>query len=139
MLFNAVRMTFPAFVLALLFGLRGKLRGINASTVRDGIVAGAFLWAGYEFRTQGLIYTTPSKSAFLTGVSVVLVPIFLALFWKKKTNHWTLLGAAAAFMGIFLLTVPTQRRRALGHPSRSKLGALLILRSAIRFRVQIIL
>ena len=84
MLFNAVRMAFAAFVLGVLFLFRGKLRGISAATLRDGIIAGAFLWAGYEFQTQGLIYTTPSKSAFLTGVSVVLVPIFLVLFWRKK-------------------------------------------------------
>src|SRR5205823_12306782 len=114
MLFNAVRMAFAAFALVLLFLFRGKLRGISAATLRDGIIAGAFLWAGYEFQTQGLIYTTPSKSAFLTGVSVVLVPIFLVLFWKKKTNHWTVIGVAAAFVGLFLMTVPASGSQWLG-------------------------
>jgi len=29
----------------------------------------------------------PSKSAFLTGVAVVLVPVFLALFWKRTISR----------------------------------------------------
>src|SRR2546423_1022049 len=138
MLFNAVRMTFAAFALALLFGLRGKLRGIKSSTLRDGIVAGAFLWAGYEFQTQGLIYTTPSKSAFLTGVSVVLVPIFLALFWRKRTNHWTVLGVAAAFVGLFLLTVPASGNSWFGDLASVNRGDVITSGCAIAFGFQII-
>jgi drug/metabolite transporter (DMT)-like permease len=138
MLFNAVRMAFAAFALGLLFLFRGKLRGMTPATVRDGIIAGAFLWAGYEFQTQGLIYTTPSKSAFLTGVSVVLVPIFLVLFWRKKTNHWTLIGIAAAFVGLFLLTVPAQVGNALGDFASVNRGDLLTLGCAISFGFQII-
>jgi len=138
MLFNAVRMTFAAVALALLFGLRGKLRDITAATLRDGIIAGAFLWAGYEFQTQGLIYTTPSKSAFLTGVSVVLVPIFLALFWKKKTNHWTVIGVAAAFVGLFLMTVPASGGRWLGDLGSVNRGDIISTGCAIAFGFQII-
>ncbi|MFL6300000.1 MAG: DMT family transporter [Terriglobales bacterium] len=138
MLFNAVRMAFAAFALGLVFLLRGKLRGISAATVRDGIIAGAFLWAGYEFQTQGLIYTTPSKSAFLTGVSVVLVPIFLVLFWRKKTNRWTLIGVAAAFVGLFLLTVPAEAGKPLGDFASVNRGDLLTLGCAISFGFQII-
>jgi drug/metabolite transporter (DMT)-like permease len=138
MLFNAIRMAFAAFALALLFIFRGKLRGITAVTLRDGIVAGAFLWAGYEFQTQGLIYTTPSKSAFLTGVSVVLVPIFLVLFWRKKTNHWTVLGVFAAFLGLFLLTVPARGGNVLGDFASVNRGDLLTLGCAISFGFQII-
>jgi len=47
---------------------------------------GTFLGIGNELQTSGLKYTMPSKSAFLTGVAVVLVPVFLALFWKAKTS-----------------------------------------------------
>ena len=138
MIFNAVRMTFAAVSLAALFGFRGKLRNIQASTVRDGIIAGAFLWAGYEFQTQGLIYTTPSKSAFLTGVSVVLVPIFLALFWRKKTNHWTVLGVAAAFLGLFLMTVPASGGKWLGDLASVNRGDIISTGCAVAFGFQII-
>lgn len=138
MLFNAVRMTFAAAALALLFGLRGKLRDIKPSTWRDGIIAGAFLWAGYEFQTQGLIYTTPSKSAFLTGVSVVLVPIFLALFWKKKTNRWTVIGVAAAFAGLFLMTVPASDSKWLGDLASVNRGDIISIGCAVAFGFQII-
>ena len=138
MLFNAVRMTFAAFALALLFGFRGKLRGIKRSTLLDGILAGAFLWAGYEFQTQGLIYTTPSKSAFLTGVSVVLVPIFLAVFWKKRTNRWTVLGVTAAFIGLFLLTVPASGGKWLGDLASVNRGDVITTGCSVAFGFQII-
>ena len=138
MLFNAVRMALAGFALGLLFLFRGKLRNLSVATIRDGIIAGAFLWAGYEFQTQGLIYTTPSKSAFLTGVSVVLVPIFLVLFWRKRTNHWTLVGVTAALLGLFLLTVPARQGNPLGDFASVNRGDLLTMGCAVSFGFQII-
>lgn len=42
---------------------------------RGGIL-GAFLYLAYSAQTFGLVYTTPSKNAFLTSVYCVLVPSF---------------------------------------------------------------
>src|ERR1700740_2393253 len=103
LLFNAVRMAVAAVALFLIF--RKHLR-MNPAALRTGIWMGTVLWLGYEFQTTGLVYTTPSKSAFLTGVSVVLVPVFLALIWRRHINRWTVPGVAAAFIGLYLLTVP---------------------------------
>jgi drug/metabolite transporter (DMT)-like permease len=103
-LFNAIRFSVSAVLLALLY--RRHLTNVSRRTVAAGILVGVFLSAGYMFQNAGLRLTTPSKSAFLTGVSVVLVPVFLAVGWRKKVNGWTLLGVAAAFLGLYLLTVP---------------------------------
>src|SRR5205823_8601289 len=43
---------------------------------------------------------------FLTGVSVAFVPIFLAIFWRRKISRWSVIGVLTAFIGLFLLTVP---------------------------------
>jgi drug/metabolite transporter (DMT)-like permease len=130
LLFNAVRMTVAALALLLIF--RKHLR-MNNAALRTGIWMGTLLWMGYEFQTTGLVYTTPSKSAFLTGISVVLVPVFLALIWRRHINRWTSLGVLAAFLGLYLLTVPRS-----GPFSGVNRGDALTLGCAVTFGFQII-
>jgi len=132
LLFNAVRMTLAGAALALVF--RKHLR-MSAVALRAGIWMGTLLWMGYEFQTTGLVLTTPSKSAFLTGVSVVLVPVFLALIWRRHINRWTSLGVLAAFAGLYLLTVPSAGSGSLSGINR---GDLLTLGCAVTFAFQII-
>jgi drug/metabolite transporter (DMT)-like permease len=116
LLFNAVRMTLAAFCLAAFYWR--DITGMDRKTLRAGIIVGTFLWLGYEFQTSGLRLTTPSKSGFLTGVSVVLVPVLLAMFWRRKINR----GAAT-----------------LADWSSVNFGDLLTLGCAVAFAFQIIL
>jgi drug/metabolite transporter (DMT)-like permease len=53
-------------------------RGVRwtKSLLHDGAVLGVCLFVGFALQTAGLLWTTPSRSAFLTGLSVVLVPLF---------------------------------------------------------------
>src|SRR5947209_14756547 len=136
LLFNAIRMSCAALLLALAF--HKQLRGLKLGAIRSGAVAGFFLYLGNELQTTGLKYTTASKSAFLTGVSVVLVPVFLALFWKKKTNRWTVLGVAAAFVGLFLMTVPASGGKLLGDVASVNRGDIISTGCAVAFGFQII-
>lgn len=135
LLFNALRMTLAAAILGGLF-FRG-FRPYSRASVMAGIRVGIFLWLGYEFQTTGLRLTTPSKSAFLTGVSVVLVPVFLVLFWRRKINSWTTLGVIAAFAGLFLLTVPGGAG-GLGNWASVNRGDGLTMGCAVAFAFQII-
>jgi len=136
LLFNAVRMTLASLCLAAIYWR--DIAGMERVTLRAGIFVGVFLWLGYEFQTTGLRLTTPSKSGFLTGVSVVLVPVLLALFWRRKINRWTLLGVAAAVLGLFFMTVPSAGE-SLADWSSVNLGDLLTLGCAVAFAFQIIL
>jgi drug/metabolite transporter (DMT)-like permease len=66
---------------------------------------------GYQFQTTGLARTTPSKSAFITGLMVVMVPLLSMIPGLRppgaKVPRWNVfLGAALAFTGIVLLTAP---------------------------------
>jgi len=135
LLYNAVRMTIAALLLAAIFFR--QLRSITRPVAAAGFVVGTLLWLGYECQTAGLKYTTPSKSAFLTGVSVVLVPVMLAAFWRRKVNRWTLAGVAIAFVGLYLLTVPEVAGR--GFFTGVNRGDLLTLGCAVAFAFQIIL
>jgi drug/metabolite transporter (DMT)-like permease len=74
-------------------------------------LVGLCLAAGYQFQTTGLVRTTPSKSAFITGLLVVLVPLLSSIPGLRppgsRPPRWNaFLGAALAFVGIVLLTVP---------------------------------
>ena len=135
LLFNALRMTLAAVILGALF-FRG-FGSYSRATMLSGIRVGIFLWLGYQFQTTGLRLTTPSKSAFLTGVSVVLVPVFLVLFWRRKINGWTTLGVITAFVGLFLLTVPGGTG-SLGNWASVNKGDALTMGCAIAFGFQII-
>ncbi len=131
LLFNAIRMSLAAIALFVIF--RKKLRGIKRQSIISGFVVGVFLFLGYQFQTTGLRLTTPSKSAFLTGVSVVLVPVFLALFWRRRISHWTLFGVICAFVGLFLMTIPSG-----GALQGVNFGDILSAGCAVGFAFQII-
>lgn len=135
LLFNVIRMTLAALVLWVIF--RKQVASMTRQSVRAGAIVGFFLWLGYEFQTTGLKLTTPSKSAFLTGVSVVLVPVFLAVFFHRHINRWTVGGVGAAFLGLYLLTVPAGVN-GLWDFSTVNRGDFLTIACAISFAFQII-
>jgi drug/metabolite transporter (DMT)-like permease len=135
LLFNFVRMALAMVAVAIIFWR--DLKNIRRASFRTGALVGTFLWLGYEFQTTGLRLTTASKSAFLTGISVILVPVFLALFWQRKVNQWTAGGVALAFAGLFLLTVPAGES-SLGNFASVNSGDVLTLACAVSFAFHII-
>jgi drug/metabolite transporter (DMT)-like permease len=97
-------MRFAVASLALFLVYRNRLM---KAAVRPGIAAGLFLFAGYAFQTVGLKYTTASKSAFLTSLSVPLVPLAGSLVYRLVPKPFELLGVAVASAGMVLLTAPS--------------------------------
>src|SRR5690242_19374500 len=122
LLFNAVRMVRAAVALWAIFwkdmqslvrpaagnGAAGNQR-TGIGTIKAGLLVGTFLTLGYEFQTAGLRLTSASKSAFLTGSSVVIVPIILAVAYRRHINRWTTIGFISAFAGLYFMTVPAGR------------------------------
>jgi drug/metabolite transporter (DMT)-like permease len=109
LLFNLLRMTLAA--IALVIVNHRQLRHITRRTLISGAVVGLFLAAGYQFQTAGLALTTPAKSAFITGLVVVFVPLFTVFPALRPAGthapRWTAaLGALFAFAGLVLLTTP---------------------------------
>src|SRR5271154_2386080 len=109
LLFNLLRMSLAFAALAIVN--HRQLRHINRHAVVSGLIVGLFLAAGYQFQTTGLAHTTPAKSAFITGLVVVFVPIFTLVPGLRSANtpppRWTsALGALLAFTGLLLLTTP---------------------------------
>lgn len=105
--FNLARMVLAFAVLAVAY--HRFWRGIRAWQVGAGALVGLCLATGYQFQTTGLARTTPSKSAFITGLVVVLVPLFSIVPALRppgsRAPRWNAFtGAALAFGGILLLT-----------------------------------
>jgi drug/metabolite transporter (DMT)-like permease len=81
---------------------RGRPRPPGA--VAAGVACGAALAVGFVLQTVGLQYTTPSASAFITYLLVVMVPILSAVLLRRRPQPLTLVGVVLATFGLFLLT-----------------------------------
>ena len=108
------------------------LRKLTRGEAWAGIQVGLLMFGGYSFQTAGIARTTPSKAAFITGLSVVLVPLFLAVFWRRKIGAWAWGGAAGSFAGLYFLTVPAEGL------SRLNRGDMLVMGCAVLYALQII-
>lgn len=135
--FNLARMTLAFLVLAVAY--HRSWRGIRPWHIAAGALVGLCLATGYQFQTIGLVYTTPSKSAFITGLVVVLVPLLSSIRGLRppgaRPPRWNaFLGAALAFLGIVLLTAPAAARTSLlPDLSSINIGDILTLGCSVAF------
>jgi len=132
---NAMRMALASVLL--LFYYRRQIAVLTRPALISGVVVGIFLFLGYAFQTSGLNLTTPSKSAFLTGTSTVLVPLLLVAFWRTHIHLWRVAGIALAFCGLFLMTVPGGRE-GWANLANVNFGDVLTIGCAFGFAFQIV-
>ncbi len=104
MLYLAFRFALAGFALLLIYG-----RKLQRASVLSGAIAGVLLFLGYMFQTQGLQYTSPSKSAFYTSLSIPMVPLLAGLVYRKAPRWIDLAGIAVASCGMVLLTTEGSR------------------------------
>jgi drug/metabolite transporter (DMT)-like permease len=95
-----------AFLVGSIFAYN-KIPTIKFSEVIAGLVCGFVLFAGYAFQNYGLMQTTPSKSAFITSVSVIMVPVILFLFRINKVETKVWMSTFLAIIGLYILLDPT--------------------------------
>ncbi|GAB4112409.1 MAG: DMT family transporter [Candidatus Caldatribacteriota bacterium] len=126
--FLAFRFFIATLVLGLIFWKRLKL--IDKNILGKGVLIGIFLFMGYTFQTLGLKYTTATKAGFITGLSVVLVPLFSFFFFKEKIQRNSTMGVILAFFGLWLLNY--------NNSLSFNLGDFLVLICAISFAFHII-
>lgn len=119
-----------AFLLLAILSWRHLMKA-PISTLYAGSLLGVFLTIGYVFQTVGLKYTTSSNAGFITGLSVVLVPILYSAINQIKPSFNTILTVLLAFSGLFLLSFKDW------HTSLSY-GDMLVLVSAVGFAFHII-
>jgi len=132
---NSARMVVAAVLLAIFY--RKKIAVLTQPALIAGVTVGFFLYLGYALQTSGLKLTTPSKSAFLTGTSSVLVPLLLVAIWRAHIHLWRVAGIALALIGLFLMTVPGGKA-GLADFANVNLGDLLTIGCAFSFAFHII-
>jgi len=128
----------PLLFVALRFLLAGLLmwwvmaRGrIERKALLPSLLLGTMLFAGFALQTWGLLYTTPSKSAFVTGFSVILVPL-ISIFSGYRLSRGNTAAAGLGLAGLYFLVLPS----GIGVVNR---GDLLTLFAAISFAIHIVL
>lgn len=130
--FNAVRFL-VATIFLLIFALiwdRKNLFAIPKGLWFAGILLGIMLFIGYGAQTVGLLYTTAANAGFITGLSVVLVPILSYLILKEKLKFTAIIGVSLAAIGLYIMTM-------VGGV-KINFGDLLILIGAVFFALQIV-
>ena len=90
--------------LILLAVLYFKKQKTMLDEVRAGLFLGLLLFLGFFTKTIGLKYTSATKSGFLTGTLVVMVPLFQTIIEKKFPSKGAQLGTVLVFFGIIFLS-----------------------------------
>ena len=140
LLFNLIRFAIATVVLGIVN--RRHLRVHTRAHLFLGALAGLFLAAGYQFQALGLERTSPTKSAFITGLVVVFVPILTLIPALRPANAArpgiaSAAGALLAFAGLIYLTTPPGTR--LGDTFATiGTGDILTLLCAIAFAAHLL-
>lgn len=106
-------------------------RGWSWTTVGCGVPIGVMLCFALVFQHLGLDRTSEAVAAFLTNLTVVLVPILVALISFRRPTPNLIAACAVALAGIFLLTGAKVAGLAIGET--------YIVISAVAFSIAIVL
>jgi drug/metabolite transporter (DMT)-like permease len=109
-----------------------KLSKIDKTAVKGGLLIAITLAVGNILQVLGLLYTTPSKSSFITSLSVIFVPLIIAIIYKKLPGKYTVLAVIFSLIGLFLMSYP-------GGKGGLNKGDLLTLSCALCYSFQILL
>lgn len=128
MSFLGYRFVAAAVLAALIFWR--PLRAMSRAGLRAGVLMGVFLTGGYIFQTFGLERTTSSNAGFITGLFVVLTPLFGALFMGHSIRRQAWVAAGISAVGLYLLSGTG--------PELHIAGDLLVLACAVSFTFHIL-
>ena len=131
-LFLALRFSLAGFALGVVY--RRRLSGVfsgRGSKLKGGVIVGVCIFGGYVFQTFGLRLTTPSKSAFLTGLFIILVPILHSILYRVTPQSSEAAGVIVALAGMGLMTLD-------GSDLRADPGDLLTLVGALFYALHVI-
>ncbi len=102
----ALRVAVVGFIasITLLIICAKKLKKLNRDYFKIAVPTGVFLSLASLVQKIGLLYTTPTKYAFLENLSCVVVPIILFVVMRKKPNVLTVIACVLCLIGSFVLS-----------------------------------
>jgi drug/metabolite transporter (DMT)-like permease len=104
-------------LLAVRFGFAGLILlwvRPERKTFGPGLILGLLSFVGYATQTVGLLTTSASKAAFITGLSVILTPIVGAIWLRQRVPLRAWLAAFAALAGLGLMTLSSYEGLVVG-------------------------
>jgi drug/metabolite transporter (DMT)-like permease len=130
--FLALRFGLAALVLGAAWAIRRDR--VGPGFVRHGAFLGLAMLSGFWLQTLGLRYTTPARSGFITGLSVLVVPFVARFLLGRRVRLASWAGVALAVVGLLVLTRP------FGGTVTAEVstGDVLTLASAVAFALQIV-
>ena len=115
----ALRFLIAAAVMGIIF--RREVRTITPRDALLGCVAGLILGMAFLLQVMGQSMTTPSNSAFLTSLNIIIVPFLSWGFFHQRPTRKMLLVALGCLVGALVLTLSPGEGLQLGF------GDLLVL------------
>lgn len=128
--FNLIALRFGmAFILA---GIVFHRRLIHADfkIIKYAFLLGSILFLVFASITFGIKSTTASNAGFLVSLTVIFVPLLLAIFLRKMPEKRILFGVLLVFTGISFLT--------LNHQLKISSGDFLCILGALFYALHII-
>ena len=102
MLFVGLRFLIAGLILIpIVIRKKIKWKGVN---LKLPVILGVLLFLGFSAQTIGLKYTSATKSAFLTGSAVIIIPILQTIIEKRKPKSGSIVGVVVVLIGILLLS-----------------------------------
>lgn len=107
---GAITVMPPSWLVGVRFVISGALLSIilfprmrkhfNLRTIAYGAALGLLIFGAYWFQTVGLVYTTPSKNAFLTDIYCVVVPFMFWVVAKRRPTRYNIAAAVLCIAGV---------------------------------------
>jgi drug/metabolite transporter (DMT)-like permease len=137
--FNGIRFILGSFsLLPFIFFRRNRLNrsrsGDAVATRRlllSSLAAGSCLFTAVILQQFGIIFTTAGNAGFITGLYVVLTPIF-GIFLGRKTGYATWIGSVLALTGLYFIS-------AAGSHGSINPGDIIIVVSAFFWTAHVLL
>lgn len=125
-----LRFGFGAVVL-LIFAFK-EIKKMSILDFKVGIFAGLAIFLAVYFQNQALLFTSVSKTAFISGMSILIVPFFAYFVNKKNISNVHVNGILIAFLGMVIFSLNPSDLKTIN------IGDLLALLSAVGFALQIV-
>lgn len=130
--FLSLRFAVALAVIAAAWAWRGDRA--DRALLRHGALLGLAMLAGFWLQTLGLRHTTPARSGFITGLSVVIVPFVARFLLGRRVRPASWGGVALAVLGLLVLTRPFGEAVS----ADVRLGDLLTFGCALAFALQVV-
>lgn len=101
------------------------------TSVIGGALIGLSMFVGSLLQTIALLYTTPSKAGFLTGLYSIFVPVITAIIYRKLPDIKTVFAVGISLLGLAVMS--------LEGPAGVNIGDVLLVISAVAYAFQILL